>query len=655
MANSFDAGSVTATVKADISQFKKGIDEAKAKTGEFSNTLQNIGKGIGDFANKASIFTGILVAGLAVFSKKSLDAYKGAEVAQAQLEHAVIQVTKATEEQLQATMDLADALERKGVLDGDNIKVGLAQLSTFGLSNKAVRGLGASLADLAVNQFGVNASGEQLSQTANMIAKALNGQFGVLEKSGIRFTALQKSIIATGSEMEKVKAINEGFAQNLKYTNKVARETAEGAMARLNVRLENIQESFGELIAVGISPLVGALANLADDTRIADFFMNISDKLYYLLQLLTTGNFTKAFGELFNVDEDSQLVTNILAIRDAFISFGNWINENQALVIQFMQALAFTISSLVIIGTVNALLMALLNPFTLVVMAIQAFFFAYTTNFMGVRDITNLVVTEIIGFFNEYLMPAISFLVQFFTDNWATISLVITTAWEIIKLVIGTAIELLLAIFKQWFTTVIDWFKANWDTIRLIIDSAWKIIVGIIQVASAVISGIIIVLTALITGKWDSAFEKLKSVANTGWNGIKNIFSGIIGFISGWGGSLINALVQPFVEAWNRIQDYVNKIKNALDFTKRHSPSVLDTVKRGVNLVNNALGNLQYNTLLSPNMVAQTVSNGGKSMSIASINIDLNGAIIGSEADAVNLAEKIGDGIIKKLQYSVRI
>ncbi len=51
-------------------------------------------------------------------------------------------VSHATDEQLQATMALADELERKGVLDGDNIKTGLAQLSTFGLTNDAVRGLG---------------------------------------------------------------------------------------------------------------------------------------------------------------------------------------------------------------------------------------------------------------------------------------------------------------------------------------------------------------------------------------------------------------------------------------------------------------------------------------------------------------------------------
>jgi len=655
MANGFDIGSVTATVKADVTDFKKGMTDAQKSVSDFKGNLEGIGKGIQDFANKASIFTGVLTAGIALFGKESFDAYKGAQASQAQLEHAVMQVTKATEKELQATMDLADALERKGVLDGDNIKTGLAQLSTFGLSNKAVRALGGSLADLAVNQFGVSASGEQLSQTANMIAKALNGQFGVLEKSGIRFTDVQQAIIATGTEMEKVKAINEGFAQNLKYTNAVAGETAEGAMARLTVRLDNIKEGFGELVATGILPFANALADMAEDARIFDWIQEISDKLYFLLQMLRTGDFTKAFGQLFKVDEDSTLVTNILNLHRAMESFGVWITENQQLVIGFVQALAMTIGTLVVIGTVNALLMALLNPFTLVIMAITAFFFAYNTNMYGVRDITNNVVNAIIGFFNEYLMPFILMLVAFFQENWGTIAMVVTTTWEIIKAVVTVAIEVLTAIFGAFFALLTAWWKEHGDSVIAQVKAMWQIITGLFQVAGGVIMALVSVLTAFVTGDWNKAHDQLVKATMMAWNGIKNIFNGIIGFIANWGGQLVSNLVRPFQDAWNRIQDLVNKIKDALDFTKRHSPSVVDIVKKGVGLVNTALDGLTYNMSLNPTQVAQTVSNGGQSMSIASINISLDGAMIGSEYDANRIAERIGDGIIQKLKYSVRL
>ena len=84
-----------------------------------------------------------------------------------------------------------------------------------------------SLVDLTVNQSGANASAKDFEDSANTIAKALNGQFGILEKSGIRFSEAQKAIISHGNESEKAKAIQEGFAQNLKFTNEMARQTAE--------------------------------------------------------------------------------------------------------------------------------------------------------------------------------------------------------------------------------------------------------------------------------------------------------------------------------------------------------------------------------------------------------------------------------------------
>lgn len=231
---------------------------------EASNTIESFGKKASQTAlGVGAAFTALAVAGVAA-GVMSYNAFAEAEKQQKMLEHAVVNVTHATREQLQQTMDLATALEKKGVLDADNIKQGLAQLSTFGLSNKAVQALGGSLADLAVNQFGVAATGEQLSDSANMIAKALNGQFGILEKSGIRFTDAQKAMIEFGTEEQKVAAINEGFQQNLKYTNDIARTTSEGALAALNVSFGNLQETVGGVIAKALVPLVDKIKPIID-------------------------------------------------------------------------------------------------------------------------------------------------------------------------------------------------------------------------------------------------------------------------------------------------------------------------------------------------------------------------------------------------------
>lgn len=236
-------------------------DRAKATLKGLEGSFGGLQNKIKDNAGTITAMTataGIAFAGISALVMKTTSDYADAEKGALQLKHAVMDVSHATEAQYEATKNLVATLEKKGVLDGDNIAQGIAQLSTFGLSNKAVQALGGSLSDLAVNQFGVSASGDQLAQSANMIAKALNGQFGVLEKSGIRFTEAQQNAIKFGTEMEKVTAINEGFAQNLKYTNEVALQGLEGQMAKANVQMGNMSESIGQALTPALSAVAQA-------------------------------------------------------------------------------------------------------------------------------------------------------------------------------------------------------------------------------------------------------------------------------------------------------------------------------------------------------------------------------------------------------------
>lgn len=249
------------------------IDKAKAVLASVSNNLSGLGKTVGGVQErletlqpafqKIALAGTVAFAGIAATATKSIKAYAEVERAQRQLEHVVLDVSKGTKEQVKEIEALTTALEVKAGVDADSLKMGVAQLSTFGLSTGAVIGLTKSLADLTVNQSGLNATSEDYIQSANNIAKALNGQFGILEKSGIRFTEAQKELILFGTESQKVAALQEGFNQNLRETT----DTVEGtdlAMARLSRTTENISENLGKALAPAFASLAETIQPLIE-------------------------------------------------------------------------------------------------------------------------------------------------------------------------------------------------------------------------------------------------------------------------------------------------------------------------------------------------------------------------------------------------------
>lgn len=197
------------------------------------------------------------------FLGDSFKQYQDAEASSKELAHAVLDVTGASQAQLEATSKLADQLSKKGVLDDDVIRKGQAQLSTFGLTNESVQKLSASMADLTVNQFGVRASGDDAVNAANIMAKALNGNFGALEKMGIHLTDSQKQMIKFGDETQRVDTINQVLAANLRTNQSTALQTTEGKLAHLSVMYGNIKESIGGVIANGLVPLATKLGDAA--------------------------------------------------------------------------------------------------------------------------------------------------------------------------------------------------------------------------------------------------------------------------------------------------------------------------------------------------------------------------------------------------------
>jgi tape measure domain-containing protein len=203
--------------------------------------------------------------------------------------------------------------------------------------------------------------------------------------------------------------------------------------------------------------------------------------------------------------------------------------------------------------------------------------------------------------------------------------------------------------------TILAFMKAQWTEHKDLFITVWNIILGSLQVIWSIIYGIIKVGLELIAGDWQGAWDAILQMTQGVWDGLQRIFGAALSYIANWGSSVLKALVQPFEDAWGRIQDIVRKIKDALDFTKRHSPSVVDIVQRGVHLVNRAFDDLEVNPgSIRANVAPVGIGNNGGNVTHISLTIPMNGAIISDQLGAQRMAEAVGNNIVKTLQKQIR-
>lgn len=232
--------------------------------------------------------------------------------------------------------------------------------------------------------------------------------------------------------------------------------------------------------------------------------------------------------------------------------------------------------------------------------------------------------------------------IAFGIEGWNVIAMLII---KTIQLGLATAAFILhTAVTIVQTTATIAVTAATW-----LLNAALAVLTSPIFLVIAAIAALIAI-GYLIIKNWD----KIKETGRNLLEFLSEQWDSFVGVLKNVGGRILAALLSPFLDAWNRIQDIMNKIKDALDFTKRHSPSVLDIVNRGVHLVNRAMEDLDVGVVNPAQGAAVGVSTGMTGTNIASIVVNLNDAIIGDDYGAQRLGEKLGDSIVKRLQMNVR-
>jgi hypothetical protein len=234
-------------------------------------------------------------------------------------------------------------------------------------------------------------------------------------------------------------------------------------------------------------------------------------------------------------------------------------------------------------------------------------------------------------------------IIKFGLEGWKAIAMI--TA-KIVQLGISTAAFILHTTVTIAQTVAqIALTAATW-----LFNAALAVLTSpIFLVVAAIVA--LIAIGYLLIKNWD----EVKAFGQKMLDFLVDKFNGFVTKLREVGGRILDAILSPFREAKQKIEEIVNWIKDKLDFTQRHSPSVVDIVNRGVREVNKALGGLEWSTNLTPNAAALAVSNSANSSPVVNqIRLDMSGAIITDAQGAMEMGELLGDSIIKKLQQNIR-
>ena len=157
-----------------LNSLKKNFDKNSSSMKKHAAVLDSTGKGLTSLAKKV---VGVAAAYVSIkkvtsVAQECMEKAKNAEQANVRLNTIMQQIPGITQEAKDGVAAYCKELSKQTSIGGTAQKMGASQLASFKMSAESVKKLMPSLNNLAVAQYGVRVSGDQMIQAANMLGKA---------------------------------------------------------------------------------------------------------------------------------------------------------------------------------------------------------------------------------------------------------------------------------------------------------------------------------------------------------------------------------------------------------------------------------------------------------------------------------------------------
>jgi hypothetical protein len=290
----------------------KAFKQAETSTERLTKNVKKLAGAIG---------LGFGTAQILAFGKASVKASLEAQAQQERLANLVKVTVSATDAQVQALNEQADALERIGVVSAGNITQTQSQLATFNLQIDTIKTLTPAILDYVTAEKGATASAAEFKSMTNGLAQALNGNFASLTKVGFVLDDVTKKTIKEGTETERAAALVKVLDSTYKDFNKNLANTPTGQMQKL----ANAADDVKVIIGTG---LLDAVKALGEDTSVESLADNMQRTAVYVADVIRgIGELTKSLKNIpvlgsLNVGMIPIVGTYIELLRKAGIQTG---------------------------------------------------------------------------------------------------------------------------------------------------------------------------------------------------------------------------------------------------------------------------------------------------------------------------------------------
>lgn len=240
-------------IKSAVREFKTAKTELQ-KFGAVGKIFEGVGTSL---TKNVTVPLVAVTAAFGVMVKGAIDA--GA--AQHRLRQLLITTGGATNDQVDALIRQAEALEKVGVASKESIVTTQAQLATFDLQGSTIEKLTPAILDYVIAEKGATATSEDFKSMTNGLAQALNGQFGSLTRTGFVLDDVTKELISNGTEAERAAAIVEVLNSTYKGFNASLLDTPEGQFIKLQQEFRNLRDEVGQSLLPVFNDLMKIMRN----------------------------------------------------------------------------------------------------------------------------------------------------------------------------------------------------------------------------------------------------------------------------------------------------------------------------------------------------------------------------------------------------------